>query len=75
MVTKINDGMGGDYFASVKEAEMRSSTDSVNENNDFWYGFDASTCAGKTFMNFLIIRAVLFLRIQLFESILIKKGV
>ena len=30
---KRNDNIGGDDVASVEEAEMRSSTDSVNEND------------------------------------------
>ena len=30
----------------LKKQKMRSSTDSVNYNDDFFSGFDASTCSG-----------------------------
>ena len=38
--------IGGDDVAYVEEYEMRSSTDSLNYNNDLVRGFDAYTCSG-----------------------------
>ena len=43
---KINNNIGGDDVASVEELEMRSSKDSVNDNDDLVNLFDASTCLG-----------------------------
>ena len=43
---KRNDNIGGDDIALVEELEMISSTDSVNDNDDLFSGFDASTCLG-----------------------------
>ena len=42
---KRNDDIDVDGVASVEEAEMRSSTDSVNINKDLVVGFYASTCS------------------------------
>ena len=39
----MNDNICGDDVASVEEAEMRSSTGSLNGNDDSVSGFDAST--------------------------------
>ena len=43
---KINDNIGGDDVDSIEEAEIRSITDSVNDNDDLVSGFDAYTCLG-----------------------------
>ena len=44
---KINDNFGGDNVDSVEEAEIRSSTYSVNDNDYLVSGFDTSTCSGE----------------------------
>ena len=44
---KINDSIGGDYFSSVEEAEMRSSVNSINGDDDLVSRFDATTCLGE----------------------------
>ena len=67
-----NDNIGGDDVASVEESEMRSSTDSVNDNDNLVSGFDASTLQVTMFMTVLEIRTVLLIMIQLFGSTLIK---
>ena len=43
---KRNDNSGGDDVSLVEESEMRSSKDSVNDDDDLVNGFDASTCSG-----------------------------
>ena len=68
---KRNDNIGGDDVALVEESEMRSSTDSVNENDNLVSGFDASTLQVTMFMTLLEIRTVLLIMIQLFGSTLI----
>ena len=45
-VKKRNENIGGDKVASVEEAEMSSSTDYANENDDLVSEFDVSTCLG-----------------------------
>ena len=67
-----NDNIGGDDVASVEESEMRSSTDSVNDNDNLVSGFDASTLQVTMFMTLLEIRIVLLIMIQLFGSTLIE---
>ena len=42
---KRNDNIGGYYVSSLEEAEMRSSADSVNGDDDLVSGFDATTCS------------------------------
>ena len=43
---KRNYNIGGDDVASFDEIEMRSITDTVNENDDVVSGFDPYTCSG-----------------------------
>ena len=69
---KRNDNIGGDDVVSVEESEMRSSTDSVNDNDNLVSGFDASTLQVTMFMTLLEIRTVLLIMIQLFGSTLIE---
>ena len=43
------DNIGGDDVASVEEAEMKSSSDSINDNGgDLFSEFYASTCSGDS---------------------------
>ena len=43
------DNIGGDDVASVEEAEMKSSSDSINDNDGYLFSeFYASTCSGDS---------------------------
>ena len=45
-----HDNIGGDDYDYFEEAEMRSSADSVNDNNESLVCiFDESTCSGDIF--------------------------
>ena len=44
---KIYDNIGGGDVASVEEEEIRSSTDSVNDDDDLFSEFHVSTCSGE----------------------------
>ena len=48
-VVSTKDNIGDGDVSSVGEAEMRSSTYSINDNNDVVTGFDASTFPGDNF--------------------------
>ena len=69
---EIHNNIGGDDVSSVEEAEMRSSADSVNDNNEYLFcGFDASTCSSDSVYDIFRMGKILLLRILLIGSTLI----
>ena len=50
---KINDNIGDDDVYTVEETEMRSSTGSINGNDDVVSGFDASNFSGDNIYDIL----------------------
>ena len=51
---EINDNTSCDYDASVEDSEMRSSEDSVNDDDEnLVSGFDESTCSGDSVSDIL----------------------